>query len=621
MPKCWSLSTTIRNPKRNIPFLKVLNEFEGIEFNEDVQSAFFKRLIQTKNYKPEDLPEELQQLFKKQGDITDEELEYLLSQVHYKNKEYNDNQEKIYAMRGRTAIGNLNKMGLAEAKQNSPVKIFDLGKSMLSDSVDFENIMFKYFLKWQLNNPIERGFSNFDIIPFIATLHVINKVNIYCYENNMKAKGLSSEEFAFFIPTLTNYRDIDNVVCKIIDFRKKTESLSKPEKKNFIDNFSKQLVIDFFNVDQNDTATIDTWINNLYDYGDSIRRYFRQTGLVYYRGNGYYTDLSPSRIVEINSILKNFTGASLHFDNADEYINYLGDISLPALPWENIETLNQIYKNLISQANHLQDLIKKQYGTQSLHSYTFTYMTFSNANEANIEISKLREKINILKYDLSILEERNLKNLNSYIEKLSALATRHRDTSGQDPLLLEQYSALSLMALDDAKEIHPNYTLGDDNLPTFTAKGNVPDIECYYETFNMICEVTLLKSRDQWFNEGQPVMRHFRDFENKSAKDNYCLFIAPLLHRDTVNTFWMSVKYEYEGSKQKIIPFSISQYNSILEIVLELNDKNYRVKHTDFKTLLENLYNKSNSASNCDEWLSDFDDIINNWKYELTTNL
>lgn len=621
MPKCWSLSTTIRNPKRNIPFLKVLTEFEGIEFNEDIQAKFFKRLIQTKNYKPEGLPEELKTLFYKDGELTDEELDYLLSQIHYENSEYDNDQEKIYAFRGRTAIGNLNKMGLAIAKQNTPVKIFALGKSMLTDSIDFENIMFKYFLKWQLNNPIERGFANFDIIPFIATLHVINKVNIYCYEHNQKAKGLSRDEFAFFISTLINYKDIDDTVNKIISFRTATESLSKVDKKTYVDTFSQKFVIDFFNIDPTDIKTIETWINNLYDYGDSIRRYFRQTGLVHYRGNGYYTDLSPSRIVEINAILKNYSGASLKFNNADEYIDYLGNITLPELPWENLESLNRIYANLIEQANNLQEIIKKQYGSQALHTYSLELTTFDNFNDANNQISKLREIINILKYDLSILEERNLHNLNVYIENLTSLANRKRDTSGQDPLLLEHYSALSLMALDDAKEIHPNYTLGDDNLPTFTAKGNVPDIECYYETFNMICEVTLLKSRDQWFNEGQPVMRHFRDFENKSSKDNYCLFIAPVLHRDTVNTFWMSVKYEYEGSKQKIIPLSITQYNTILQIVLDLNSENYRIKHTDFKNLLEHLYSKSITSSNCDEWLCDFDNIINSWKCALTTNI
>ena len=79
----------------------------------------------------------------------------------------------------------------------------------------------------------------------------------------------------------------------------------------------------------------------------------------------------------------------------------------------------------------------------------------------------------------------------------------------------------------------------------------------------------------------------------------------------------MSVKYEYEGSKQKIIPFTISQYNCILSIVLELNNKNYRIKHTDFKKLLDNLYSESTISPNCDEWLSQFDNIINNWKAEL----
>ena len=83
----------------------------------------------------------------------------------------------------------------------------------------------------------------------------------------------------------------------------------------------------------------------------------------------------------------------------------------------------------------------------------------------------------------------------------------------------------------------------------------------------------------------------------------------------------MSVKYEYEGSKQKIIPLSITQYNTILQIVLDLNNKNYRIKHTDFKNLLEHLYNKSITSLNCDEWLCDFDNIISNWKCSLTTNI
>ena len=120
-------------------------------------------------------------------------------------------------------------------------------------------------------------------------------------------------------------------------------------------------------------------------------------------------------------------------------------------------------------------------------------------------------------------------------------------------------------------KIAPNYPIGDDYEPTFTAPANKPDIECYYSSFNSICEVTMLVSRDQWFNEGQPVMRHLRDFEDNSTSNiNFALFIAPTLHRDTLNTFWMASKYEYEGNKQKIIPLTINNLVEILTVILEL---------------------------------------------------
>lgn len=64
------------------------------------------------------------------------------------------------------------------------------------------------------------------------------------------------------------------------------------------------------------------------------------------------------------------------------------------------------------------------------------------------------------------------------------------------------------------------------------------------------------------------MMRHLRAFENSnSTKQNYCLFVAPRLHPDTVNTFYTSVKYEYEGRSQKIIPITITQLIRLLTVV------------------------------------------------------
>lgn len=42
---------------------------------------------------------------------------------------------------------------------------------------------------------------------------------------------------------------------------------------------------------------------------------------------------------------------------------------------------------------------------------------------------------------------------------------------------------MGLNALNDAILIKPNYPVGDDNEPTFTAPANKPDIECFLSIF------------------------------------------------------------------------------------------------------------------------------------------
>ena len=167
---------------------------------------------------------------------------------------------------------------------------------------------------------------------------------------------------------------------------------------------------------------------------------------------------------------------------------------------------------------------------------------------------------------------------------------------------------------------NPNYPVGDDNEPTFTAPANMPDIECFYETYNIICEVTMLTGRDQWYNEGQPVMRHLRDFEDRhNDKPSYCLFIAPKLHRDTVNTFWNAVKYEYEGRTQKIIPLSIGQFVSLLNILLDMKERDIFLRHSDIMSLYDSILALSDSSKSSDEWLRDIPDTVNAWGERVTS--
>jgi hypothetical protein len=83
-----------------------------------------------------------------------------------------------------------------------------------------------------------------------------------------------------------------------------------------------------------------------------------------------------------------------------------------------------------------------------------------------------------------------------------------------EPEHFEKLITEALKIINDEITIKPNYPVDDNGDPISHSPRNKPDIECYYPTFKVICEVTLNISNFQWIQEGQPVMRHLRDFEN-----------------------------------------------------------------------------------------------------------
>lgn len=116
----------------------------------------------------------------------------------------------------------------------------------------------------------------------------------------------------------------------------------------------------------------------------------------------------------------------------------------------------------------------------------------------------------------------------------------------------------------------------------------------------------MLTGRDQWYHEGQPVQRHLRDFEDKNVSAGiaelcFCLFVSPRLHRDTLNTFWTAVRYEYEGVAQRIIPMSITQLIMLLQKVKRCKESGRAVRHTDLLALFTSATNTA-SLRSATEW-------------------
>jgi len=594
MKKVWSISTTVRNPERLRNFLITLKELENKEWTKETQKEFQIRLIKNRFYGfgstqfYNGLKQEQKDLIDNiKNSISFEQAKEILETKNYVDAD----------MRGRNSYKPLEKMGLALI-DNNKIKITSLGEYLLQDNYDLGDLFFRSFIKWQYPNPLDRDFKDekvYNLRPFILTLHLINEVNNICKSRSIKVKGVSKLEFTIFGQTLLDYKNLKTQANSLIHFRLALENIkAHKERKEFIESFIDTFFSDFSNIDY----------NNLKDYADNTIRYFRLTRFIYIRGGGYYIDLEPRRIVEIEALLAQYDG-SRKVLTREEYTKYISDINLPILPWEEKDKLIEIYKSIINDIKNLQ---------KQLNQEISTFKILDNVDSLKSEIKNLRQERHklqnlILKNDL-----KDISKIDEVIDKLINIKKLDLKPS----IALEKYITMALNIINDAKDIKANSLVGDDNEFIFTAPANKPDIECYYNSFNSICEVTMLSGRDQWHNEGQPVMRHFRDFEKKSSlTNNYCLFVAPKLHRDTINTFWFSVKYEYEGTKQKIIPFTITQIIEILKIMKELKENDKLFSHLQFKHLLDSIINLKDDVNNSDEWLKVIPATITNFKEVL----
>ena len=605
MPKVWSINTTVRNPERLQGFLSVLEQFEGEYFDNETQALFQKELVRNKLYKPMDTPEELVIEYENPEPFDDPDTEVIFSLI------------ADPALRGRTSVSRCNQMGLSIAlKSEGPVVITDLGRDFLENDFSKEqNFFFNYFVKWQLPNPLESGYDDFDLNPFLATLYIINKVNDLEENRKRKRKGISKEEFSLFVIPLKKFSEIDKVCNDIINYRDFVKE-SDEDAMGVYQKLIRQKAKEVFEVTSEREITKKA--NNLKDYADSVIRWFRKTQYIIYRGSQHYVDISPSRLEQAKQLISHLPLSSNHYETKEEYRKFLVNKDLPILPWDSdIETKKVIISNLGKLIKETQDIIDSNFPNRRQHDFVYEpiFLPDQGLNDLRQMESEYRKNLNTLNYELMTLKESDLSNLDSHISHLNELANITRgNRKEKGPLCLEWYTSLSLMALDDSLEIKPNLVRSDDGLPLFTAGGGLGDIECYYGSFNLIVEVTLMIKRDQVPNEVLPVSRHFADFKDKFLdKDCYCLFIAPLIHKDALNMFYFFINNGYEGHDLNLIPLTIEQYTKLLTYVLENSNEGKFINHKKFEEFFVNTLLNLRSENNTRKWHEIVDVSIEEW--------
>jgi len=590
LEQLWSMSTTLREAERIEGFAKTAFEINGQTWNQDCQIKFQVLLIKNRFYLSPDNTQSLNGLdsdqIRKLSDVN-HVLTYQEALSIFNAKKYEDPP-----MRGRQSMSPLKKLGLVYIKEG---KVFctDLCEKLVSNEISIEEFMFDSLIKYQFPNPMEKGYLDWNTKPFINTLRLIKRVNELAVANNEKPKGISTTEFGIFVLSLKSYQDIDKVAKKILEFRSEYNSKPNEIKHNFVLSYIDDFLRDFNNPRK-----------NCFEYTDNMIRYLRLTKYIHLRGKytNTFIDLEPRRMIEIESLLDFDDGSAKEY-TSDEWYEFIGTFGAYVLPFETPDSLKNIAKSIIDENNKIR--LSLNINPKSEDPLNQTLALKSQINKLREERTLLQNKK--IKHDY----HNNVILIDEAINTLNDILSRNRSNLAKKySIELEKWSNIALNIINDAIRIKPNTKVGDDNEPIFTAPAGVPDIECYYESFNGICEVTMLVGRDQWYNEGQPVMRHLRDFEIKHVeKSCYCIFIAPRMHSDTLNTFLVANKYGYDGQKQKIVPISIKQLTNILSKVKKALVRGHKFTHIEFKQLLD-VCSSTENINTTSEWMTHVETYI-----------
>ena len=315
--------------------------------------------------------------------------------------------------------------------------------------------------------------------------------------------------------------------------------------------------------------------------------------------------------MRFEQLISAYDGKATEFANLNAYLDYLSDITKPELPWEEVTKLKEV---ATSWQKNINSTLVEQKITISIDERKLLCLNLDSLSKTQLNkyISQLQTLNRTLKDKI-----KKTKIVND-IDKLTSIIMALKEVRTLRKYSPEQFEKLvtdALLIINDEEKIQPNYPVDDNGEPISHAPPNKTDIECFYKSFDSICEVTLNCSKLQWVLEGQPVMRHLRNFEREhNNRKVFCLFIAPTIHNDTFSQFWICVKYEYDGISQKIIPLTTPLFAKVLETLLELIKQNKRLSHKNMEDLYALIVNESARLSSFSQWAAYIPMALNQWQ-------
>jgi len=542
--KVFSISTTIRNPRRNTEFLEVLKEFDDKDLSVEVKDEIYYELIRRGIYKFTKLDSIIKEKYKDGIILSDAEIKRII----------NDNPQKT-GDEGRvmTQIRALKDTGLVSLKGNSRkllhLKITKLGESLINGE-DSENVYTKAMIGLHAKNPQRTTIYN-KARPFLNTLFVIDELNKH-YENE---KGLLWHEFAIFVLSMKDC-DYKKVVNRIIEYREKFgNKVSQP--------YLEEYLYDVVGVNRIQFRSI------LKDYADDVFRKFDMTGLLVASGFGEnlyirYNDYNKSKVKSILEEYKNYEFKE--FSSDEEYFNYLSNIYLP---WEQSE---EVKKELVLSKSSLLGV-----SIDENDSLDKQLSKLDNIHNKRIFDSSVE------RYDMPLIKEELL-----MLGKNKDERSRFNDIP--EPVRLEWLIALATAKIYGAEYVKPNLSLDERGIPKSFASGGMADIEFITDEIYCLIEVTLQQDyKQQLNNETTSISDHLKQLITE--KEKFSLLIAPRIH-DRVAEFF---KFITMVERLMVVGLTIEYYVNMIET----NPTIERFKNI-VKNLSEKMCGNDGTTKYCD---------------------
>lgn len=500
--------TSPRSPFKMIPEISLLvNKFNSKQWNTTTQEEFIKELVQDEHFEGTGSPKDM-----------------------------------AFSARDRINRGP-KALGFVDLKPN--IQLTDAGKNFIDEDL-CEEALLRQLLKFQLPSPYHTETSNPDVTfcvkPYLEILRLV-----YTLEK------VTFDEIMIFGMQLTSYTKFDEVVQKILKFRKAKEN-NKGSYKNFMGKYRDDEIFSIFSDDiqQGNTKTreskdasvakfIKTKASNQRDYTDACFRYLRATGLVSISQKGKSLYITPEKKSEVEYYLNNIDRKPVFVDSEKEYKAYLFDSTLPRLYTDDRE-------NIIQELSVIAP--DKSYTDLDIFSLK----------------KELKRKLSDRKAGIISKQVKRLKDYKEFADVIGTFGDIMNKAYYDTPLMFEWNTWRAMTMLDGGK-ITANLKFDDNGDPLSTASGNMADIVCDYGKFALAVEVTMQAGQKQYEMEGEPVSRHLAKLKRETGKEAYCFFIAPKINESCIAHFFVLHKLNLSsyGGESVIIPLELDVFKKMVE--------------------------------------------------------